>query len=239
MTDPDDTLTAVFGGDLDGQTVTALAGYLADGGTLVFNTGAPSARAGSTGPWPARPGIVVNVGPPVPGMPGTLVNLGGGVTRTARILTAAAEALRACGHAPGPAAAQPAGDATSWTFDDQGVPSHGRVRVRVGAGGYVPAGVTHAGGRWAPVYEVPLVPAAAAASEAVLSLPPRCRRVHVLLDPGPQNTRPSRSLGMRRTRRPDLPGNHTHPPQAGHGVTAARARAYDGHRHGLCRTLVI
>jgi hypothetical protein len=41
MTDLDDTLTAIFGGDLDGETVTALAGYLDAGGILVFNTGAP------------------------------------------------------------------------------------------------------------------------------------------------------------------------------------------------------
>jgi hypothetical protein len=41
MTDLDDTLTAVFGGDLDDTTVAALAGYLHAGGILVFNTGAP------------------------------------------------------------------------------------------------------------------------------------------------------------------------------------------------------
>ena len=115
-----------------------------------------------------KAGIVVNVGPPVPGMPGTFVNLGGGFTRTARILTAAAEALRACGHTPGPAAAQPIGDTTIWSFEDPAVASRGRVRVRVGAGGYVHAGVTHADGRWAPVYQVPLIPAAAGAFEAVL-----------------------------------------------------------------------
>lgn len=46
MTDLDDTLTAVFGRDLDDQTVAALAGYLDAGGILVFNTGAPS--TGST-----------------------------------------------------------------------------------------------------------------------------------------------------------------------------------------------
>ena len=257
MTDLDDTLTAIFGGDLDGETVTALAGYLDAGGILVFNTGAPfdwfyarllrpltaelAARRGGAArlaqvllilsggneisvfdqggfrlmaqgqgrdkgdgveelirlsrasdlirpldpheimylgdafgaggidrPVAGKAGIVVNVGPPVPGMPGTFVNLGGGFTRTAQILTAAAEALRACGRAPGPAAPQPIGDATVWTFEDQAVASGGRVRVRVGASGYVHAGVTHADGRWAPVYEVPLIPAAAGAFEAVL-----------------------------------------------------------------------
>jgi hypothetical protein len=41
MTDLDDTLTAVFGGDLDDTTVAALVGYLDAGGIVVFNTGAP------------------------------------------------------------------------------------------------------------------------------------------------------------------------------------------------------
>jgi hypothetical protein len=257
MTDLDDTLTAFFGSDLDGETVTALADYLDAGGTLVFNTGAPfdwfyarllrpltaelAARHGSAArlaqallilsagnqisvfhqggyrlmaqgqgrdkadgvaelirlsrasdlilpldphqiiylgdafgaggidrPVAGKVGMVVNVGPRMPGMPGTFVNLGGGFTRTVQILTAAADALRASGHAPGPAAPQRIGDATVWTFQDQAVPSRGRVRVRVGASGYVHAGVTHADGRWAPVYEVPLVPVSAGAFEAVL-----------------------------------------------------------------------
>jgi hypothetical protein len=40
MTDPDDTLTAFFGSDLDDQTVAALVGYPGAGGILVFSTGA-------------------------------------------------------------------------------------------------------------------------------------------------------------------------------------------------------
>jgi hypothetical protein len=41
VTDLDDTLTAFFGGDLDRDTLRAVAGYLRAGGALVFNTGAP------------------------------------------------------------------------------------------------------------------------------------------------------------------------------------------------------
>ena len=41
VTDLDDTLTAFFGGDLDRETLRAVAGYLRAGGTLMFNTGAP------------------------------------------------------------------------------------------------------------------------------------------------------------------------------------------------------
>jgi hypothetical protein len=139
-------------------------------------------------PVAGKAGIVVNVGAPVPGMPGTFVNLGGGFTWTARILTAAAEALRACGRAPGPAAAQAIGDATIWTFEDQAVASHVRVRVRVGASGYVHAGVTQADGRGAPVYQVPLIPTAAGAFEAVL----------------PPMSTPSRSSGPRPPEHPAI-----------------------------------
>ncbi len=119
-------------------------------------------------PVASKVGVVVNVGPRVLGMPGTFVNLGGGFTRTVQVLTAAAGALRASGRAPGPAAPQQTGAATFWTFQDQAISLHGRVRVRVGASGYVHAGVTHPDGRWDPVYNVPLIPAAAGTFEAVL-----------------------------------------------------------------------
>ena len=58
--------------------------------------------------------------------------------------------------------------ATVWTFEHQDFPAHGRVRVRVGASGYVHAGVTQADGRWDPVYEVPVIPAPEGTFEAVL-----------------------------------------------------------------------
>ncbi len=119
-------------------------------------------------PVAGKVGLVVNVGPPVPGMPGKFLNLGGGFTRTVSMFTAAAEALRASGHAPSPAAAEQIGDATIWSFEHQVFPAHRRVLVRVGAGGYVHAGVTQPGGRWAPVYEVPLIPTPEGAFEAVL-----------------------------------------------------------------------
>jgi Calcineurin-like phosphoesterase len=41
VTDLDDTLTAFFGSDLEDDTIQTLADYLAAGGGLVFNTGAP------------------------------------------------------------------------------------------------------------------------------------------------------------------------------------------------------
>jgi hypothetical protein len=119
-------------------------------------------------PVVGKVGIVVNVGPQTPGMAGRFVNLGGGFVRTIDVFTAAADALRASGRTPLPAAAEQIGDATVWTFEQNAFPAHGRVRVRVGASGYVHAGVTHADGRWDPVYEVPLIPRPAGAFEAVL-----------------------------------------------------------------------
>ena len=115
-----------------------------------------------------KAGIVVNVGPHAPGMPGTFVNLGGGYRRTVEMFTAATAALQARGQARPAAAGQPAGDVTVWTFEYQDFPAKGRVRVRVGAAGYVHAGLTRAGGRWDRVYEVPLIPAPDGAFEAVL-----------------------------------------------------------------------
>ena len=257
MTDLDDTLTAFFGSDLDGQTVAALAGYLDVGGILVFNTGAPFdwfyarllrpliaelvARQGTAGRlaqvllilsggnqigvfhqdsyrliWQGqgqdkgdgvdelirlshasdlvphldpeqmmylgdsfgaggidravagKAGIVVNVGPHAPDVPGKFVNLGGGFMRTVEVFTAAAGALRALGHEPPAAAGRQVGDATVWTFEHQDFPAHGRIRVRVGASGYVHAGLTQANGRWDPVYEVPLIPTPEGTFEAVL-----------------------------------------------------------------------
>lgn len=119
-------------------------------------------------PVAGKIGLVVNVGPHMPGMPRTFVNLGGGFTRTVGVLTAAAGALRASGRAPPPAVPEQAGDAAVWTFEQQVVPARGQVRVRVAAGGYVHAGVTHPDARWAPVYDVPLLPAPGGAFEAVL-----------------------------------------------------------------------
>ncbi len=113
-------------------------------------------------------GLVVNVGPHAPGMPGTFVNLGGGFLRTLDMLTEAAGALRKAGHMPPAAAGQQPGDATVWTFSRKHFPAHGRVRVRVGASGYVHAGVAQPCGRWAPVYDVPLIPTPEGTFDAVL-----------------------------------------------------------------------
>lgn len=115
-----------------------------------------------------KAGLVVNVGPHAPAMPGTFVNLGGGFTRTLDMLTAATAALHGTGHVLPAAAGQQAGDAAVWTFTHKHFPAHGRVRVRVGASGYVHAGVAQPRGPWAPVYDVPLIPTPEGAFEAVL-----------------------------------------------------------------------
>ncbi len=169
-------------------------------------------------PVAGKVGVVVNVGPRVPGMPGTFVNLGGGFTRTVQVLTVAAEALRASGRAPGPAALPQIGDATVWTFEDQAVSLRGRVRVRVGASGYVHAGVTHADGRWDPVYDIPLIPAAAGAFEAVL--PPDADAFTFFWTqdpttpghPGHWEREEQGGPVFRVSTRPGLPGKHIDPP---------------------------
>jgi hypothetical protein len=98
---------------------------------------------------------------------GKFVNLGGGFMRTVSVFTAVADALRASGRAPPPAPEQ-IGDGTVWTFEQTAFPAQGQVRVRVGASGYVHAGITHADGRWDPVYEVPLIPRPEGGFEAAL-----------------------------------------------------------------------
>jgi Calcineurin-like phosphoesterase len=113
-------------------------------------------------------GLVINVGPHAPGMPGTFVNLGGGFMRTLDVLMTAAVALHGPGHVSTAAAGQQADDATVWTFNHKHFPVQGRVRIRVGASGYVHAGVAQPRGRWAPVYDVPLIPTPEDAFEAVL-----------------------------------------------------------------------
>jgi Calcineurin-like phosphoesterase len=113
-------------------------------------------------------GLVVNVGPHAPGMPGKFVNLGGGFTRTVDVLTTVAAELRVTGCAPPAATGQHPADATVWTFRNKLFPASGRIRVRVGASGYVHAGVTQPGGRWAPVYELPLIPTPEGTFETVL-----------------------------------------------------------------------
>ena len=113
-------------------------------------------------------GVVVNVGTRAPDTPGKFVDLGGGYMRTVDVFTTAAGALQLPGHAPPAASGQQVGDATIWTFKHKDFPALGPVRVRVGASGYVHAGLTQANGRWAPVYDIPLIPTPDGAFEAVL-----------------------------------------------------------------------
>ncbi len=148
-------------------------------------------------------GIVVNVGPHAPDLPETFVNLGGGFIRTVQVVTMAAGALRASGHASPAAAGRKAGGATVWTFEHQDLPAHGRVRVRIGASGYVHAGLTQADGRWEPVYEAPLIPAPEGMFEAVppqISTPsrssgPKPRELPAIQDTGNARTKAAGSSG--------------------------------------------
>ena len=113
--------------------------------------------------------IVINVGDAILEMPGqSVINLHRGYLRTIDLIIAASAALHESGRAKLPESPPDVGDPVLWTFERQYFPRRRRLRVRVGASGYVHAGVTRADGRWDPVYNVPLTPVPDGAYEAVL-----------------------------------------------------------------------
>ena len=257
VTDLDEMLTAFSGGDLEHSTIEVLADYLAAGGVLVFNTGAPfdwfyyrllrpliielgprsrllasvllvlsggneiyvfqdgayrlvsrstgkdtsegfdalvrlsrerrfpsvpelhpermvyigdsSAPAGIDHAMAGRVGIVINVGDAMLEMPGqSIINLHRGYLRTIDLIITASAALKESGRAKVPESPPDVGDTVLWTFERKHFPPDRRLRVRVGASGYVHAGVARADGTWDPVYNVPLTPLPDGGYEAVL-----------------------------------------------------------------------
>lgn len=257
VTDLDEVLTAFSGGDLEPSTIEVLTAYLAAGGVLVFNTGAPftwfyyrllrplivelgprsrllanvllvlsggneiylfqdggyrlvsrsSGRNKSDGfdalvrlsrerrfplvpeldpanvvyvgdsfapdgidhAMAGRVGTVINVGDAMLEMPGeSIINLHRGYLRTIDLIVTASAALNESGQAKVPESPPDVSDTALWTFERKHFPLDRRLRVRVGASGYVHAGVTRADGTWDPVYEVPLTPLPDGGYEAVL-----------------------------------------------------------------------
>ena len=123
---------------------------------------------GTDRPMAAQTGLVVNVGEPVLGLPGQFVNAGGGYQRSVDLIRAASAALRESGRPASPISDEKESHDPVWTFEHKAFPAQGRFRVRVGGSGYVHAGVTQADGRWAPIYELPLIPVEPGTFEAVL-----------------------------------------------------------------------
>jgi hypothetical protein len=116
-----------------------------------------------------RVGIVINAGDAVLEMPGqAIINLHRGYLRTIDVFIAARAALQESGRAKAPESPFDVGDTVLWTFERKDFPRNRRLRVRVGASGYVHAGVARADGTWDPVYNVPLTPLPEGGYEAVL-----------------------------------------------------------------------
>jgi hypothetical protein len=135
----------------------------------VVYIGDSSAPAGIDHAMAGRVGIVINVGDAMLEMPGqSIINLHRGYLRTIDLIIAASAALKESGRAKVPESPPDVGDTVLWTFERKHFPPDGRVRVRVGASGYVHAGVACADGTWDPVCNVPLMPLPEGGYEAVL-----------------------------------------------------------------------
>jgi len=116
-----------------------------------------------------RVGIVINVSDALLDMSGQpIVNLHRGYLRTIDIIITATAALKESGPAKVPESPLDVGDTVLWTFQRKDFPPDRRLRVRVGASGYVHAGVARADEIWDPVYNVPLTPLPDGGYEAVL-----------------------------------------------------------------------
>jgi hypothetical protein len=116
-----------------------------------------------------RVGIVINIGDALLEMPGqSIINLHRGYLRTIDLIITASAALKASGRAKVPELPPDVVDPVLWTFERKQFPRDRRLRVRVGASGYVHAGVACADGTWDPVYNVPLTPLPDGGYEAVL-----------------------------------------------------------------------
>jgi hypothetical protein len=131
--------------------------------------GRSSTPAGIDPAMAGRVGIVINVGDAVLETPGkSIVNLHRGYLRTIDLLVAASEALSESGRAKVPESPPDVDETVLWTFERKRFLQNRRLRVRVGASGYVHAGRARADGSWDPVYNVPLMPLTGGGYEAVL-----------------------------------------------------------------------
>jgi len=97
-----------------------------------------------------------------------MINLHRGYLRTIDLIVAASAAVQESGRAKIPESPPDTGDTALWAFERKDFPRDRRLRVRVGASGYVHAGVSRADGTWDPVYNVPLTPLPDGGYEAVL-----------------------------------------------------------------------
>jgi hypothetical protein len=137
--------------------------------SVIYIGDSASAPAGIDHAMAGRVGLVVNVGGGLLEMPGrSIINLHRGYLRTIDVIIAATAALKESGRAKVPESLPDVVDPVLWTFERKHFPRDRRLRVRVGASGYVHAGAECTDGTWDPVYNVPLTPLPAGGYEAVL-----------------------------------------------------------------------
>jgi hypothetical protein len=135
----------------------------------VIYIGRSSAPAGIDAAMAGKVGVVINVGDAVLERRGqSIVNLHRGYRRTIDLIVTASAALHACGRVTVAESPPDVGNTVLWTFERKRFPPNRRLRVRVGASGYVHAGLARADGSWDPVYNVPLMPLTGGGYEAVL-----------------------------------------------------------------------
>ena len=128
-----------------------------------------SAPAGIDPAMADRVGSVINVGDALLEMPEqSIINLHRGYLRTIDLIITASAALKESGRAKVPESPPEVVDPVLWTFERKQFPRDRRLRLRVGASGYVHAGVACADGTWNPIYNVPLIPLPDGGYEAVL-----------------------------------------------------------------------
>jgi hypothetical protein len=137
--------------------------------SVIYIGDSSSAPAGIDHAMAGRVGVVINVGDASVETPGqSIINLHRGYLRTIDLIMTASAALKESGRATVPESPPDVVDPVLWTFEGKHFPRDRRLRVRVGASGYVHAGAACTDGTWDPVYNVPLTPLPAGGYEAVL-----------------------------------------------------------------------
>ena len=171
----------------------------------VVYIGDSSAPAGIDHAMAGRVGIVINVGDAMLEMPGqSIINLHRGYLRTIDLIITASAALKESGRAKVPESPPDVGDTVLWTFERKHFPPDRRLRVRVGASGYVHAGVASRGRDLGPGLQRAAHAPAGRRLRGRSSL--RSRSVHVLLDGGAVDPRSSGTLGERVNRGQSIQG---------------------------------
>jgi hypothetical protein len=137
--------------------------------SVIYIGDSSSAPAGIDHATAARVGVVIKVGDASVEMPGqSIINLHRGYLRTIDLIMTASAALKESGRSTVPETPPDVVDPVLWTFERKHFPRDRRLRVRVGASGYVHAGAVRTDGTWDPVYNVPLTPLPAGGYEAIL-----------------------------------------------------------------------